>query len=97
MSSAAGQGSFLIRGLIGPTIARPPIVDCLVANVNKTAPEMRIMFDKNGGNLGVQGSVTYSFSHKGDYPTTSFSNNGNFLIFEPAATPQTTANNPRAN
>ena len=41
------------------------IVDCLVANVNKTAPEMRIMFDKNGGNLGVQGSVTYSFSHKG--------------------------------
>lgn len=41
------------------------IADCLVANVNKTAPEIRTIFDKNGGNLGVPGSVTYSFSHKG--------------------------------
>jgi YebC/PmpR family DNA-binding regulatory protein len=41
------------------------IAECLVANVNKTAPEIRTIFDKNGGNLGVPGSVMYSFSHKG--------------------------------
>jgi YebC/PmpR family DNA-binding regulatory protein len=41
------------------------IADCLVANVNKTAPEIRTIFDKNGGNLGVPGSVMYSFQHKG--------------------------------
>jgi YebC/PmpR family DNA-binding regulatory protein len=41
------------------------IVECLVANVNKTAPEIRTIFDKYGGNLGVPGSVMYSFQHKG--------------------------------
>ncbi len=41
------------------------IAECLVANVNKTAPEIRTIFDKNGGNLGVPGSVMYSFQHKG--------------------------------
>ena len=41
------------------------VAECLVANVNKTAPEVRTIFDKNGGNLGVPGSVTYSFLQKG--------------------------------
>jgi YebC/PmpR family DNA-binding regulatory protein len=41
------------------------ICECLVANVNKTAPEIRTLFDKNGGNMGVPGSVTFSFLHKG--------------------------------
>jgi YebC/PmpR family DNA-binding regulatory protein len=41
------------------------IAECLVANVNKTAPEIRMIFDKNGGNLGVPGSVMYGFHHKG--------------------------------
>lgn len=41
------------------------IVECLVANVNKTAPEIRTIFDKNDGNLGVPGSVAFSFSHCG--------------------------------
>ena len=34
------------------------ICECLVANVNKTAPEIRTLFDKNGGNMGVPGSST---------------------------------------
>ncbi len=41
------------------------IADCLVANVNKTAPEIRTIFDKNGGNLGVPGSVAFGFSQQG--------------------------------
>jgi YebC/PmpR family DNA-binding regulatory protein len=41
------------------------IVECLVANVNKTAPEIRTIFDKNFGNLGVPNSVSFGFSQKG--------------------------------
>jgi len=41
------------------------IVECLVANVNKTAPEVRTIFDKNHGNLGVPGSVGFSFQQRG--------------------------------
>lgn len=41
------------------------IVECLVANVNKTAPEIRTIFDKNFGNLGVPGSVSFGFQQKG--------------------------------
>lgn len=41
------------------------IVECLVANVNKTAPEIRTIFDKHAGNLGVPGSVSFSFAQKG--------------------------------
>jgi YebC/PmpR family DNA-binding regulatory protein len=41
------------------------IVECLVANVNKTAPEIRTIFDKNFGNLGVPGSVSFGFAQKG--------------------------------
>ena len=41
------------------------IAECLVANVNKTAAEIRTLFDKNGGNLGVPGSVSFSFSQRG--------------------------------
>lgn len=40
-------------------------VECLVANVNKTAPEVRTIFEKNFGNMGVPGSVSYSFQHRG--------------------------------
>lgn len=37
------------------------IVDALTNNVNRTASEVRSTFSKNGGNLGVSGSVNYMF------------------------------------
>ncbi len=37
------------------------IVDALTNNVNRTAAEVRAAFSKNGGNLGVTGSVSYMF------------------------------------
>lgn len=37
------------------------IVDALTNNVNRTAPEVRAAFNKNGGNMGVTGSVAYMF------------------------------------
>ncbi len=37
------------------------IVDALSNNVNRTAPEVRSAFNKNGGNMGVTGSVAYMF------------------------------------
>jgi len=38
------------------------IVDALTNNVNRTAPEVRSAFNKNGGNMGVSGSVAYMFN-----------------------------------
>lgn len=37
------------------------IVDALTNNVNRTASEVRAAFTKNGGNMGVSGSVAYMF------------------------------------
>nr|WP_106781667.1 YebC/PmpR family DNA-binding transcriptional regulator [Lysinibacillus timonensis] len=37
------------------------IVDALTNNVNRTASDVRAAFGKNGGNMGVSGSVTYMF------------------------------------
>ncbi|WP_106765807.1 YebC/PmpR family DNA-binding transcriptional regulator [Paenibacillus faecalis] len=37
------------------------IVDALTNNVNRTASEVRSAFNKNGGNMGVSGSVAYMF------------------------------------
>ncbi|MFD3450111.1 YebC/PmpR family DNA-binding transcriptional regulator [Microbacteriaceae bacterium 4G12] len=37
------------------------IVDALTNNVNRTAADVRAAFNKNGGNMGVSGSVTYMF------------------------------------
>jgi len=41
------------------------IVDCLTDNVNRTAPEIRRIFEKAGGNLGKPGSVSFGFQQKG--------------------------------
>ena len=41
------------------------IVDCLTDNVQRTAPDVRHAFDKNGGNLGTDGSVMFMFNQKG--------------------------------
>ncbi|MEW9697581.1 YebC/PmpR family DNA-binding transcriptional regulator [Paenibacillus sp. SI8] len=37
------------------------IVDTLTNNVNRTASSVRAAFSKNGGNMGVNGSVAYMF------------------------------------
>jgi YebC/PmpR family DNA-binding regulatory protein len=41
------------------------IVECMTDNRNRTAGEVRHAFDKRGGNLGTNGSVSYLFSRKG--------------------------------
>lgn len=41
------------------------LVSCLTDNRNRTAPDVRHAFDKNGGNLGTTGSVAFMFDRKG--------------------------------
>lgn len=41
------------------------MVDCITDNKNRTTPEIRTIFSKNGGNLGETGSVNYLFDRKG--------------------------------
>lgn len=41
------------------------LADCLIANVNKAASEIRSIFAKAGGNLGQPGSVAYGFIKQG--------------------------------
>jgi YebC/PmpR family DNA-binding regulatory protein len=41
------------------------IVDALTDNGNRTTPEIRHIFEKNGGNLGTPGSVKFQFEKKG--------------------------------
>ena len=41
------------------------IVEALTDNKNRTAAFVRSTFDKNGGNLGTPGCVSYMFSRKG--------------------------------
>lgn len=41
------------------------IVECLTDNKNRTASNVRHAFDKNGGNMGTTGSVTFQFDYKG--------------------------------
>ncbi len=41
------------------------LVDCLTENKNRTGSEVRHSFQKLGGNLGENGSVSYLFSRKG--------------------------------
>ena len=41
------------------------IVEALTDNRNRTAPEVRHLFDKYGGNMGASGCVCWSFDRKG--------------------------------
>lgn len=41
------------------------IVETLTDNKNRTAGDVRYIFDKNGGNLGTSGCVSYLFEKKG--------------------------------
>src|SRR5690606_29190178 len=40
------------------------MIDILTDNRNRTAPEIRKVFEKAGGSLGSSGSVAYMFSRK---------------------------------
>ncbi len=40
------------------------IVECLTDNRNRTAADVRHLFDKHGGSLGTTGSVTFMFNHQ---------------------------------
>jgi YebC/PmpR family DNA-binding regulatory protein len=50
------------------------LVQCLTDNINRTYPELRAIFGKNGGRMGESGSVSYLFTPKG------------VLLIEPGAT-----------
>ena len=41
------------------------LVETMTDNTNRTTPEIRHMFEKNGGNLGTPGSVRFQFEKKG--------------------------------
>ena len=41
------------------------IVDCLTDNTQRSVAEVRHAFNKNGGNLGTDGSVAFLFNHCG--------------------------------
>ena len=41
----------------------PVMVECLTDNVNRTAPQMRVLFRK--GQMGTSGSVSWDFNHLG--------------------------------
>ena len=41
------------------------IVDCLTDNTQRTGPEIRFIFDRNGAKIGKQGSVAHMFQRKG--------------------------------
>ena len=41
------------------------LVECLTDNRNRTFSEVRAAFNKNGGNLGASGSVSYGFKKMG--------------------------------
>ncbi len=43
------------------------IVDCLTDNRNRTAPEMRKLFEKSGGQLGASNCVAWMFEQKGSF------------------------------
>ncbi len=41
------------------------IIDCLTDNLNRTAGEVRTLFDKAGGNMAKPGAVAFSFTSRG--------------------------------
>ena len=69
IKKASGEGSgveyeeFTYEGYAPGGVA--VIVDIVTDNRNRTASEVRHIFDKNGGNMGTTGSVSYMFDNKG--------------------------------
>ena len=54
-----------IAGCLHMTIQTAVLIETLTDNRKRTAPEMRRIFDSNGGNLGGANSVAYLFERKG--------------------------------
>jgi len=48
----------------GPHLV-PVVVECLTDNRNRTASNIRVIFDKNGGQLAGSGAVTWDFDRLG--------------------------------
>ena len=40
------------------------MVQCLTDNRNRTAPEIKYLFEKRGGSMGTPGSVSFAFDHR---------------------------------
>ncbi len=59
MAATSGSASLAV----GSASIVPVMVECLTDNVNRTAPEMRVLFRK--GQLGTSGSVSWDFDHVG--------------------------------
>ncbi len=59
------------------------LVECLTDNKNRTAADVRSIFNKGGGNLGENGCVSYLFNKKGiiSYSAETYTEDG---IMEPA-------------
>lgn len=62
-SGGAGFDEFVYEGYGPDGVA--VMVDILTDNRNRTAPEVRKLFEKNGGKLGATGCVAYLFDRKG--------------------------------
>lgn len=41
------------------------LVECASDNLNRTYPEVKLAFSKNGGNIAEKGAVAFQFDHKG--------------------------------
>ena len=41
------------------------IIDCLTDNLNRTASEIRLLIDKQGGNMAKPGAVAFGFQNRG--------------------------------
>lgn len=41
------------------------IVECATDNLNRTLPEVKLVFSKNGGNMAEKGAVVFQFERKG--------------------------------
>lgn len=41
------------------------LVECATDNINRTYPEVKLAFSKNGGNIAEKGAVAFQFDHKG--------------------------------
>lgn len=61
------------------------LVDCLTDNRNRTAPEIRKIFERHGGNMGATGCVSWLFTQKG-FCTVSADDAGEDQIMDVALT-----------
>lgn len=59
------------------------LVECLTDNKNRTAADIRSIFNKGGGNLGENGCVSYMFNKKG-FITYNADSHGEDELLEPA-------------